>query len=158
VPPTGDATLTICNNLSPVMEATFLSGSTTATFTWLYPSQPSSIDRIMAETSLGSFDPDDYRFGSETVTAEQIFENQKIRDLISKAEMERTDKRRRSRPNVFFGREKRLIIEGQWGGRTWQPLDFRSSTIPLNAAILAAWILLPLVILFLVLRRQLRRV
>ncbi len=117
-----------------------------------------SIDRIMAETSLGSFDPDDYRFGSETVTAEQIFENQKIRDLISKAEMERTDKRRRSRPNVFFGREKRLIIEGQWGGRTWQPLDFRSSTIPLNAAILAAWILLPLVILFLVLRRQLRRV
>ena len=49
-------------------------------------------------------------------------------------------------------------MEGQWLGRSWQPLDFRSSTIPLNAAILAAWILLPLVILFLVLRRQLRRV
>jgi hypothetical protein len=117
-----------------------------------------SIQRIMDDTSRGTFDPDAYRFGSETVTAEQIFENQKIRDLISKAEMERTDKRRKSRPNVFFGREKRFIMEGQWLGRSWQPLDFRSSTIPLNAAILAAWILLPLVILFLVLRRQLRRV
>ena len=116
------------------------------------------IQRIMDEVAASAFDPDAHRPGGVTVSAEQIFENQKVRDLISKAEMVRTDKRRRSKPNVFFGREKRFIWEGDAFGRHWQPLDFRSSTIPLNAAILGVWIVAPLVILYLVLRRQLRRV
>jgi hypothetical protein len=112
----------------------------------------------MDEVNASAFDPDSHRPGDVTVSAEQIFENQKVRDLISKAEMVRTDKRRKSKPNVFFGREKRFIWEGDAFGRHWQPLDFRSSTIPLNAAILGIWIVGPLVILYLVLRRQLRRV
>jgi ABC-type multidrug transport system ATPase subunit len=40
------------------------------------------------------------------VTAEQLYVNQKISDLISNAEMEQSDYRRGNRPNVFFGAEK----------------------------------------------------
>jgi hypothetical protein len=43
------------------------------------------------------------------VTAEQLYLNQKISDLISNAEMEQSDYRRGSRPNVFFGAEKRYF-------------------------------------------------
>jgi len=43
------------------------------------------------------------------VTAEQLYLNQKVSDLISNAEMEQNDYRRSSRPNVFFGPEKRYL-------------------------------------------------
>ena len=43
------------------------------------------------------------------VTAEQIYVNQKVSDLISNAEMEQNDYRRGSRPNVFFGATKRYL-------------------------------------------------
>ena len=43
------------------------------------------------------------------VTADQIYVNQKVSDLISNAEMEQSDYRRGSRPNVFFGAEKRYL-------------------------------------------------
>ena len=43
------------------------------------------------------------------VTAEQLFVNQKVSDLISNAEMEQTDYRRGGRPNVFFGAEKSYL-------------------------------------------------
>jgi ABC-type multidrug transport system ATPase subunit len=40
------------------------------------------------------------------ITAEQIYVNQKISDLISNAEMEQSDYRRGNRPNVFFAADK----------------------------------------------------
>ena len=43
------------------------------------------------------------------VTAEQLYVNQKVSDLISNAEMEQSDYRRGVRPNVFFGAEKRYL-------------------------------------------------
>ena len=43
------------------------------------------------------------------VTAEQIYVNQKVSDLISNAEMEQSDYRRGNRPNVFFGAQKRYF-------------------------------------------------
>jgi ABC-type multidrug transport system ATPase subunit len=43
------------------------------------------------------------------VTAEQLYVNQKVSDLISNAEMEQTDYRRGAQPNVFFGAEKRYL-------------------------------------------------
>jgi ABC-type multidrug transport system ATPase subunit len=43
------------------------------------------------------------------VTAEQLYLNQKVSDLISNAEMEQNDYRRSNRPNVFFGPEKRYL-------------------------------------------------
>ena len=43
------------------------------------------------------------------VTADQLYVNQKISDLISNAEMEQNDYRRGGKPNVFFGLEKRYF-------------------------------------------------
>jgi ABC-type multidrug transport system ATPase subunit len=43
------------------------------------------------------------------VTAEQLYVNQKVSDLISNAEMEQSDYRRGNRPNVFFGAQKRYL-------------------------------------------------
>jgi ABC-type multidrug transport system ATPase subunit len=56
------------------------------------------------------------RFNRETfkdavgpVTAEQLYLNQKVSDLISNAEMEQSDYRRGTHPNVFFGAEKTYL-------------------------------------------------
>jgi hypothetical protein len=43
------------------------------------------------------------------VTADQLYVNQKVADLISRAEMEQNDYRRGNKPNVFFGLEKRYF-------------------------------------------------
>jgi hypothetical protein len=43
------------------------------------------------------------------VTAEQLYLNQKVSDLISNAEMDQTDYRRGDRPNVFFGAQKTYL-------------------------------------------------
>jgi hypothetical protein len=43
------------------------------------------------------------------VTAEQIYMNQKVSDLMSNAEMDQSDYRRGNKPNVFFGAQKRYF-------------------------------------------------
>jgi ABC-type multidrug transport system ATPase subunit/ABC-type multidrug transport system permease subunit len=43
------------------------------------------------------------------ITAEQMYVNQKVSDLISNAEMEQSDYRRGTRPNVFFGAQKHYL-------------------------------------------------
>lgn len=112
--------------------------------------------RIMADVEHGTYNPDehDVRDRDRIVSAESVFENQKIRDLISKAEMERRDFRRKVEPNVFFGSEKRytLTLFGQ------RLIDLKTDTLSLNGTMITLWILMPLLLLFLVLRRQLRRV
>jgi len=55
------------------------------------------------------FDRALFKDASGPVTAEQIYVNQKVTDLISNAEMEQSDYRRGNRPNVFFGAEKRYL-------------------------------------------------
>jgi hypothetical protein len=40
------------------------------------------------------------------VSAEEMFVNRKVLDLVTKAEMEREDYRRKASPNVFFGTQK----------------------------------------------------
>ena len=55
------------------------------------------------------FRRDRFTKASGPVTAEQLYVNQKVSDLISNAEMEQSDYRRGSRPNVFFGAEKRYF-------------------------------------------------
>ena len=47
-----------------------------------------------------------FKYAKGPITAEQLYVNQKISDLISNAEMEQSDYRRGNRPNVFFGAEK----------------------------------------------------
>src|SRR5467141_3080612 len=53
-----------------------------------------------------TFDRAQFKDAAGGVTAEQIYVNQKVSDLISNAEMEQSDYRRGNRPNVFFGAQK----------------------------------------------------
>jgi hypothetical protein len=55
------------------------------------------------------FDRTRFRDVNGPVTAEQLYVNQKVSDLISNAEMEQSDYRRGGRPNVFFGAEKSYL-------------------------------------------------
>ena len=55
------------------------------------------------------FDRSVFKEAVGPVTADQLYVNQKVSDLISNAEMEQSDYRRGSRPNVFFGAEKRYF-------------------------------------------------
>lgn len=118
------------------------------------------IHRIMSDVHDGTFAPDKYDVPDDyrKVSAEQIFDNQKIRDLYNKAEMERTDKRRSQRPNVFFGRDKLYVMRINLFGREWTLLDMKVRTTDWNAIILGLWILAPLFTLYFIMRRQLRRV
>ena len=118
------------------------------------------IDAIMADIDAGTYSPEKHTVPEEyrKVGAEQVFDNQKIRDLFSKAEMERTDKRRSQRPNVFFGRDKNYVSRFNLFGREWTSLDMKVHTLDWNKMVLLLWILAPLGVLYFVLRRQLRRV
>jgi hypothetical protein len=55
------------------------------------------------------FDREAFKDAVGPVTAEQIYVNQKVSDLISNAEMEQSDYRRGGKLNVFFGEEKRYL-------------------------------------------------
>ncbi len=55
------------------------------------------------------FDGSLLRDAKGPITAEQLYVNQKVSDLISKAEMEQNDYRRGKKPNVFFGLQKRYF-------------------------------------------------
>jgi hypothetical protein len=55
------------------------------------------------------FDRAAFKDAAGKVTAEQLYVNQKVSDLISNAEMEQSDYRRGNRPNVFFGVQKSYL-------------------------------------------------
>jgi hypothetical protein len=76
------------------------------------------------------------------ITAEQVYVNQKVTDLISNAEMEQNDYRRGSRPNVFFGAQKNY-------------LGLKVSVFVFNSIILIGSALGLLILLNWILRRQL---
>jgi hypothetical protein len=65
------------------------------------------IDPVLAGKQ--KFDRSLFRNASGPVTAEQIYVNQKVSDLMSNAEMEQSDYRRGNRPNVFFGAQKQYL-------------------------------------------------
>ena len=65
------------------------------------------IDPVLAGKQ--KFDRALFQNANGPVTAEQIYVNQKVSDLISNAEMEQSDYRRGNRPNVFFGAQKRYF-------------------------------------------------
>ena len=65
------------------------------------------IDKIL--DGKRPFDRALFKDATGGVTAEQIYVNQKVSDLISNAEMEQSDYRRGGKPNVFFGAEKRYL-------------------------------------------------
>src|SRR6476646_2494456 len=55
------------------------------------------------------FDRSQFKDTNGPVTAETLYLNQKVSDLISNAEMEQSDYRRGGKPNVFFGQYKQYF-------------------------------------------------
>lgn len=82
---------------------------------------------------------------SDGVSAEEIYVNRKVLDLVTKAEMERTDYRRKVQPNVFFGTIKRYF------GNDFDTLWINAMVIFLSLAVLITCVEISL-------RRQLTRV
>jgi hypothetical protein len=55
------------------------------------------------------FDRALFKGANGPITAEQLYVNQKVSDLMSNAEMDQSDYRRGTKPNVFFGAQKRYF-------------------------------------------------
>jgi ABC-type multidrug transport system ATPase subunit/ABC-type multidrug transport system permease subunit len=89
-----------------------------------------------------AFHRDDFADAVGPVTAEQLYINQKVSDLISNAEMEQNDYRRGGKPNVFFGAQKRY-------------LGLKFGVFTFNTAVLVGSTIALLVLLLWILRRQL---
>jgi ABC-type multidrug transport system ATPase subunit len=88
------------------------------------------------------FDPSLFREAKGPITAEQLYVNQKVSDLLSKAEMEQNDYRRGKKPNVFFGPEKRYF-------------GFKVGMFTFDTSVLIGSMLGLLVLLHWILRKQL---
>ena len=98
------------------------------------------IDRAIAGAP---FDPTRFRNLGSGTTAEQIYVNRKVTDLISKAEMEQSDYRENRHLNVFFGPVKEYF-------------GIRIGILWFNTAVLIVSTLALFAILTLILRRQIR--
>jgi hypothetical protein len=88
------------------------------------------------------FDRELFKGAVGPITAEQLYVNQKVSDLISNAEMEQSDYRRGGKLNVFFGEEKRYF-------------GFKVDLFVFNTIVLIASTLGLLGVLHWILRRQL---
>ena len=86
---------------------------TLAMLSGLEAKTPDDLDRYLGAIDQvldgkQSFDRSQFKDANGPVTAETLYLNQKVSDLISNAEMEQSDYRG-ERPNVFFGEEKRYL-------------------------------------------------
>jgi hypothetical protein len=99
------------------------------------------IDRVLSGKM--TFNRSDFQNANGPVTAERLYENQKISDLTANAEMEQNDYRRGGKPNVFFGAQKRYFGES-------------ISVFTFNSGVLVASSLFLLALLHSILRRQLK--
>jgi ABC transport system ATP-binding/permease protein len=97
------------------------------------------IDRVIAGAGL---DRSKFDFGGDKVTAEQLFQNQKITDMLTDAQMKQKDYTSEAR-NVFFGPEKNYF--GQ-----------KFTIFVFNSGIINGFTVLFLLFLLLSLHRQLR--
>ncbi len=123
-----------------------------AVLSGLQAKTPDALDRrfrdIDAVIAGQPFDRKKFRTRDRGVTAEQLYVNTKITDLISKAEMEQTDYRfddhqGRRHINVFFGPIK-------------QYLGFRASVLWFNTGVLLVSTMGFFFALYVVLRKQIR--
>jgi len=100
----------------------------------------SHVDRILAG---GPLDRALFKSREKSVSAEQLYVNQKVTDLISKAEMEQSDYRESKHFNVFFGPVK------EYFGLRFGIVAFNSGVLALSSTGL-------FVLLYLILKRQIR--
>jgi ABC-type multidrug transport system ATPase subunit len=115
----------------------------------LQGSSPSEIDRVFGQIDRviagAPYDPKVVGARSGPISAEQLYVNQKVTDLVSKAEMEQLDYRRdqssKSHINVFFGPTK-------------QYLGIRANVLLFNSAVLIVCTTACLFLLYFILRYQ----
>ncbi|MGZ5538145.1 MAG: ATP-binding cassette domain-containing protein, partial [Chthoniobacterales bacterium] len=98
-----------------------------------------------------NFSRDDFKDAGGPVTAEQLYINQKVSDLISNAEMEQNDYRRGGKPNVFFGAQKRFYF-GTWFNHE---IAFKIGVFTFNTIVLIGSTVGLLGMLLWILKRQL---
>jgi hypothetical protein len=98
------------------------------------------VDPVIARKQ--KFDASLLKDAKGPITAEQLYVNQKVSDLISKAEMEQNDYRRGKKPNVFFGLQKRYF-------------GIKFGVFTFDTSVLIASMLGLLVLLHWILRKQL---
>jgi ABC-type multidrug transport system ATPase subunit/ABC-type transport system involved in cytochrome c biogenesis permease component len=108
---------------------------------------PKDLDKRMQRIDLviagGAFKREELLGREGGVTAEQLYTNQKVLDLVSKAEMEQADYRDNRHPNVFFGPVKHYF------GLTIPLIWFNTAVMLLSSGAIFG-------ILFVILRRQIR--
>lgn len=121
---------------------------TLAVLSGLEASTPQMIDaqfRLIDDIIKGGkFDRSRFKNAGSGVSAEQLYVNQKITDLISKAEMEQSDYRESQHINVFFGPTKEY-------------LGIRIGMLWFNTFVLMGSTLVLFFILYLILRTQIRK-
>ncbi len=133
----------------------------------------SRLELIRKSLAKGELDPAllDRRARSG-VSAEEVYINRKVLDLVTKAEMEREDYRRKASPNVFFGTIRTYHpfgmpeVEGDKAmtslNRKKEPLpwyrEFKIRTLWLNGSVMVVSLILIIITLGICLRRQMSRV
>lgn len=108
----------------------------------------SLLSRIRADSLHGRLEPRLLNKALERqdgVSAEEVYVNRKVLDLVTKAEMEREDYRRKRSPNVFFGTSKRYF-------------GTEFSTLWINGLVILFIMIVLLTCVELSLRRQLTKV
>ncbi len=119
---------------------------------------------IRAQLRSGRFDPADYTTGlpdsvETPVTADDVYINQKVLDLVTKAEMERLDYRDVKRRNIFFGTRKTLKFLPPATNEDGTPKKRSGfNTLYLNAIVLTLFIAAALLAVTLRLRYILQKV
>jgi hypothetical protein len=98
---------------------------------------------------------------STGITAERLYTNQKVTDLVAKAETEQNDYRRAIPANTFFSPEKRYFNLGQGTIAQWFRLPENKFLVDTSVYVWNSFVLfgssfLLLGVLYLILRRQLR--
>ncbi len=113
------------------------------------------LERVDKVIKGGKLDPGGLRSRTRGVTAERLFTNQKVNDLVAKAETEQNDYRRNRLVNVFFGPVKTIYP----GPRSWsfaRDHSFKISVYARNTIVLLGSSLVCLIVLYVILKRQLR--
>lgn len=125
------------------------------------------LSRIRKGLMTGKLDPDLLEARSKKgVSAEEIFVNRKVLDLVTKAEMEREDYRRKASPNVFFGTVKTYHflpapeVDPEEDGKKPRPWyqQLKVNTLWMNFSVMLATVMVLVSVVLVALRRQLSRV
>ncbi len=106
------------------------------------------VDRIIDGKPL---DTGNLRSKFSGASAERLYTNQKVSDLVAKAETEQSDYRRVTPVNVFFSPEKHFPVT--WGDKN---IDLHISVYSFNCGVLIGSSLIILSGLYVILRKQLQ--